>query len=351
MVDPMSYNILEIYDNSLLDNIKKYRITFFGNILCKKRQKKGHYIFSYSNKVGITKILSYIKSIFHLISFVVLKKPKLIHFQWFKMPIIDIFLLFFLKARRIKIVFTAHNILPHNTRYRYYFQYLLIYFLAEKVIVHSENTKYELIKKFNIQSEKIYVVPMGLFFQKEISPIKMKENITISFLGSISEYKGIDLFIKSILNYRNKYKKIKFNIIGKGKIPNIEKIMKREDVYIINDFVSDLEFEKFLGSSDIVVLPYKMISQSAVLFSAIAYQIPCIVSDVGGISEPFDLFKIGWKIDINNGVNDLVNIYEVLEVHPEVLRQMRNDLNLWQTIFDYYSWENIGIKTEMVYNV
>ena len=54
-------------------------------------------IYNYSHLNGILKFLSYFKSQFLLIYLVLIGKPDCIHFQWFKVPILDYIIVFVLK--------------------------------------------------------------------------------------------------------------------------------------------------------------------------------------------------------------------------------------------------------------
>ena len=51
--------------------------------------------------------------------------------------------------------------------------------------------------------------------------------------------------------------------------------------------------------SDVLLLPYKEISQSGVLLSGLKYKKTFIVSNVGGLTQPFNLGKVGWVLENN----------------------------------------------------
>ena len=50
-------------------------------------------------------------------------------------------------------------------------------------------------------------------------------------------------------------------------------------------FVSDAELPAYFRRADLVVLPYREIEQSGVLFTALAFGKPLLLSDVGGFGE------------------------------------------------------------------
>jgi glycosyltransferase involved in cell wall biosynthesis len=53
----------------------------------------------------------------------------------------------------------------------------------------------------------------------------------------------------------------------------------------VSRFVPDDEVAAYFERADLVVLPYREIDQSGVLFTALAFAAPLLVSDVGGFAE------------------------------------------------------------------
>lgn len=140
-VDPMSYNNLAIYDKNLLSNIKQ-EVLFIGNVKYKgdKLGDKMRLIFTYSNfKYDIFKSLFYIFNLLQLLLIILKESPKVIHIQWFKLPSFDfiyIKLLKFIKPK-IKIVHTAHNVLPHNSGDKHIGIYNKLYNKVDQIITMS----------------------------------------------------------------------------------------------------------------------------------------------------------------------------------------------------------------------
>jgi glycosyltransferase involved in cell wall biosynthesis len=57
------------------------------------------------------------------------------------------------------------------------------------------------------------------------------------------------------------------------------------NVRLVPRFVADAELPAYFARADLVVLPYREIEQSGVLFTALAFGKPLLVSDVGGFAE------------------------------------------------------------------
>jgi len=72
-----------------------------------------------------------------------------------------------------------------------------------------------------------------------------------------------------------------------GKEPVLSSIDDSHKTYytIIDRFVSDEEMAEILTISDAMVMPYRSATQSGILANAINFKLPCIVSDVEGLTE------------------------------------------------------------------
>lgn len=354
-IDPMSYNNLQEYDDRLIKNINlDRRMCFMNNKYTGELKKDLFKIYDYSDKNFIIKNISYIKSQIYLLNWIINNEKyyKLVHFQWLKNPYIDWILIKLIKKKtKLKVIYTAHNVLPHDTGNKYYSIFKKIYLEVDKLIVHTINTKSTIMEKFGIENEKIKIVPHGKLGKEhyKISNNHLsKERITLLFIGEIRENKGIDILINSW----NDKLDLKYNLIiagrAKDEIKNmLKKLQKFKNVKLDIRFLEDEEFEKYIINSDIILLPYREISQSGVLMSAINYRKHVIISDRGGLKDIFEFGDFGWIMDkVNedelNRILDNINVEQLNEKERNTLK--------WDCLDEYYSWENIGKKTSYIYN-
>ena len=84
----------------------------------------------------------------------------------------------------------------------------------------------------------------------------------------------------------------------------IEELNIKNQVIWFDEFISNKKIEKLMILSDLLVLPYHFASQSGVLSQAWQYEIPSIVTNVGGLPEYVEDGKSGYVVD-NNDFNDL----------------------------------------------
>ena len=361
IVNPKGYGNLSSYDSSLISELKGVDSVYYTNVKFESSKIKcpTYQIFRYSDKKLISKGISYLKSQISLYNYTIKFKPKIIHFQWFKIPHIDYYFSFFLKRRGIKIVHTVHNILPHDSGLKYFRIYQKIYRFVDALIVHSELTKKELESKFGIEADKIHVIPHGILRmertnQSNVDLVKsefeeeyqLKDKVVFSLLGSINKYKGVGLVIDAWQNAEINNTSDKHLIIaGNGKFDELEKLSSSKNSTVLNRFLSDDEFVALVQLSDYVLLPYLQISQSGVLFTVLNEKTKIIVSKRGGLPEPFQFGKIGYILKELDSINLAETILEASKESDYAPKE-----KIWEDINEFYSWNSIGLKTSDLYH-
>ncbi len=376
-IDPMSYGTIAQYDRMLLNGIvnniieshdQKYRIKYFCSRLLPYKYScpiKTSKIFFY-NKIptslfkGISYLLSYIILLIHTIY----TRPDKIHIQWIRLPKLDLLFLKIFKRLNCEIIYTAHNLVPHNNSKRSKeLEFKKYYKKVDKIIVHSVNTKLELNKTFGIDINKIFVIAHGLLpieadnskVETEIQNINKQFNlrgkIVISCLGVQSNYKGSDLIVDAWNNNSELHQNgnVLLIIAGKSKNINFNSIKRYSNVVIEEGFLTNERYLAYLKLSDITLLPYRQISQSGSLLTALREKIPVMVSSVGGLTDPLKIADVGWSLGMPNEIN-LSNCLIDLLKKPKEISQKKDNEGEWSKLFHALSWDGIGKNTLEIYN-
>ena len=294
------------------------------------------------------------------------KKPDVIHFQF--LPLLEFFKTYELqkfdeyKALGIKIVYTVHNVLPHNIEQKYKDVYQKVYQKSDKLIVHTKQAQRKLIEDFGIPEEKIELIPHGLLETnhkdkekneaRKILKIK-KDRELVLFFGGISPYKGLEFLIDTWNKVEQKEKKLLI-IAGSGPKKYLNKLN-----YLIEDknlsrsietrfyFIPDEELSLLLDASDIVVYPYKKITQSGALFLGMGKGKPVITTKVGGFLEVIREGENGEMVEYGNAVEFAERINYLLQ--NDNYRKLLAE-NALKEMKEKYSWDLIAKKTLTVYN-
>lgn len=164
--------------------------------------------------------------------------------------------------------------------------------------------------------------------KKKLAKAKLglKDNISyLTFFGLIREYKGLDLLIKSMVKISKKKSNVKLLIVGENyeslnKYKNlIKKNHLENEVIFINNFIDQDNVKYWFCSSDLIIQPYKIASQSGITPLALQFEIPTVCTNVGGLSEIILNEKDGFLCNPN--VEDLEKkILTALDYNQDILK-------------------------------
>jgi D-inositol-3-phosphate glycosyltransferase len=308
-----------------------------------------------------------------LIRYAATAKPRILHILWNnKFEFFDrTLLMLYYKFLRKKIVLTLHNVNSgrrdcrdtHLNRLTLRIQYRL----ADRIFVHTEKMKVELIEEFGEQEARVTVIPFGInnaVPNTDLNPSDARRRVgireserTILFYGHIAPYKGLEYLISAfheLLARREDYR-----LIIAGRPKNCEEYWKairdaidadiRKGLVILRaDFIPDEETEVYFKAADVVVLPYRYIYQSGVLLLGYSFGLPVLAADVGSLKDEIVEGKTGFVFM----PEDPVDLAKAIE------RYFASDLyahlnNRRQEIRDYatrrHSWDTVGQITMGVY--
>jgi len=328
-------------------------------------QKKGS---SYFRK-AINIIRFYLFQAKHLL----FRKRGITHFQWLdRYYITDRILLPLLsRLRGHKTVLTVHNVNAgkRDNRDSLYNRLTLsiVYKLCNHLIVHTESSKKELINEFNVNPDKISVIRHGMN-NKVLYRGLTKEEATrdfnieknqkvILFFGNIDYYKGLDILIDSI-NYLNNDRKKDIVLLIAGNYKShdyydlIRKMLNESEyknqIIAHIKFIADEDIEKYFLASDCIILPYRDIYQSGVLFMAYNFGLPAIATRVGNFENDILDGKTGILTDSVDAVALAKSIekYFDSDIYKN-LSESRKFIRDWSS--GIYSWNSIGDETYNLY--
>mgnify|MGYP003940389537 CR=1 FL=1 len=368
-IDPNSYSNMEIYGRDLLNNVEGYEILFAGNKqFDAEKNKRFNFIPLYSyNKFSnkIMQIISYFVSQIRLVLYVFYTKPDIIHIQWLKVYSLDVLVFSVIKKiTQTKIVFTAHNILPHDTGDRYLSIFNKMYLLVDGIVIHSKNSYNEFKERFNHVSYKVSVIDHGLLdyrikeedLKNNIQNLRHKLNVDSKvmiylLIGKMHYYKGYDLVIDAWINSPelNNRAEVCLIIAGSGNIKELELVSSSDNIHIINEFLSDIDFVSLINLSDVVLFPYRKISQSGVLSVVLNEKKASIVSNVGGLSDIFEIGKVGGVFKTLEREDIESKILEFIK-NGKLAVEANNYMKEWSKVHDYLNWSRIGKLTSSTYN-
>jgi D-inositol-3-phosphate glycosyltransferase len=246
-----------------------------------------------------------------LIRYAARRKPKMLHILWNnKIEIFDrTILMLYYKMQGKKIALTAHNV--NQARRDAKDSYLnrltlrIQYRLCDHIFVHTQKMKDELCQDFGITERAVTVIRHPLnnaFPDTDLAPVEAKRILglrdnekAILFFGRIRPYKGIEHLLDAFQLLAAKHMNYRLIIAGEPKKGSeayrdqiqqtVEREFKLNQIILKIQFIPDEEMELYLKAADVLVLPYKEIFQSGVLFLAYSFGLPVVATDVGSFRE------------------------------------------------------------------
>jgi glycosyltransferase involved in cell wall biosynthesis len=210
------------------------------------------------------------------------RSAELVHFQWLPVQHLDGPLL----PRGRPLVLTAHDILPREPHAGQRGAQRRLYGRFDALITHSEHGRARLRDELGVPGERVHVIPHGAFAHlaqgSEQPPPFASERPVVLFFGLLRPYKGIELLLDAWRGVEG----AELWIAGMPRM-DIAPLRARAPAGVSFDarFIPEQQLRGYFHRADIVVLPYLQADQSGVLFTALAFGKPLLLSDVGGFAQ------------------------------------------------------------------
>jgi len=209
------------------------------------------------------------------------------HYQWLAVPQVDDRLL----PRDRPVVLTAHDVLPREPQPGQRAGLIRAYRRADAIVVHSEHGRRRLLDEAGADPATVHVIPHGAFthfaaapdgpLPPELAETPPDRPVVLCF-GLMRPYKGIDVLLEAWRGIED----ADLWIVGRPRMDTAPlRAAAPANVRFVERFVSDAELPALFRRADLAVLPYREIDQSGVLFTALAFGTPLVLSDVGGFRE------------------------------------------------------------------
>ena len=320
------------------------------------------------------KALRILKYYARLIPYAAAAEPRIFHILWnYKLEYFDrTLLMLYYKLCGKKIVLTLHNVNAGKrdsndsllNRLTLSFQYRL----ADHFFVHTNKMKRELVEDFRVPERAVAVIPYGInnaVPNTELTNVEARQRLgipngqnAILFFGNLGPYKGVEFLVAAFQRILTRNANCLLIIAGKPRggcekyIAEIQEAINsfgiQEQVRLRIEYIPDEEVEMYFKAADVLVLPYKHIFQSGILFLAYSFGLPVIATDVGSFREDIIEGKTGFLCR----PADPVDLAEAIEAY--FASDLHKGLdNRRQEIQDYanarHSWDKVSDLTLSAY--
>ena len=358
------------------------RVDFIGNDAMRDDASLGYANVRYLNlrrdqdpkATLFVKIKRLTRYYYKLMTYAASTNAPIIHILWLnKCVYFDRTLLnIYYKLMGRRVVFTAHNI---NVKERDGGDTFLnrvtlrfMYRLVDHIVVHSTKMKEQLINEYGVLARNVTVIPFGINnhvpsttltrdHARKLLGINTDRKV-ILFFGRIAKYKGLDQLIEAYAELRKSSSDALLIIAGNIKggddsywnevHSSIVKHKLHGSIVQHIQYIPDENVEIYFKAADVLLLPYRSIFQTGVLFLAYNFGLPAVVTDVGSLKEEIVEGETGF----------VARPGDVSDLAVTIDRYFKSDLYKGlatnrQKIIDYahekYSWSTVAEKTCAVY--
>jgi len=227
--------------------------------------------------------------------------------------------------------------------------------------------KLELIEDFGVQSAQITVIPFGInnsVPDTQLTPAQAKRQLGVKdgkrvllFFGRIRPSKGLEYLIAAFRE--NLIRPDDYQLVIAGRPDKCESYwtaireMIRPDVQsgrilLRPESIPDDETEVYFKAADVLVLPYRHIFQSGVIFLGYNFGLPVLATDVGSLRDDIEEGKTGFLFR----PEDPVDLARTIEKYfaSDLYRELNSRR---QEIRDYalerHSWDEVAQRTMRIY--
>lgn len=201
------------------------------------------------------------------------------------------------RKKGVKVLAITDNVIPHE-KFPAKNQ-LANYFIkgCDGFITMSKAVMKDLEKFTGTPHRKYLLHPLYTSFGEKLDKMAARralgllegDNIVL-FFGLIRAYKGLDLLIDAF-NELKSQPGIKLLIAGefyKDIQPYLDQMDKygiRDQVLLHGKFIANEDVKLYFSAADLVALPYKSATQSGVTQVSFQFEVPTLVTNVGGLGE------------------------------------------------------------------
>lgn len=228
-----------------------------------------------------------------------------------------------IKLLGYKLVWTAHNVLPHEPVFgdsRELKARRWLVDLADLVVAHSDSTINEL-EKIGLHPKKYTIIPHGSYvdvYQNNISKIKARQEFGLTdshfvylFLGQVRDYKGVDRLLEAYSYVRTENTIL--IIAGVCHDLDLRKLLSvfRDNSVIWHDgMIPDEKLQVYFNAADVVVLPFKKITTSGSALLALSFGRAVIVPALGDLAKlPSSVSYIYTSTPVNGLKESMIRAY------------------------------------------
>ena len=260
-----------------------------------------------------------------------------------------------------RMVLTAHDVTLHQDHRLLGPIYKMIYRLPDHIVVHGEASRDQLCDDLGVDEKRVSIMPHGeyaFFISGDAEPSREEararlrldsDDEVILIFGFLREHKGLEDQLDVWSEIVGERPAARLVIAGD---PSGLAARKRDQV--LNRaksmgavchlrYIPFGEVSTFFAAADLMVLPYRTITQSGVLHLAQSLEVPVVASSVGALPEAISDGVTGILVPPGSPTELTAAIARLLG-DPELRAHLAHAAR--ERVIEDGSWETIAERTE-----
>jgi len=221
----------------------------------------------------------------------------------------------------VKIIAITDNVIPHEKRVgdKVFANYFIN--ACDGFITMSKAVMNDLEKFTNTTHKKYLLHPLYTSFGEKLNKQQARAALNLPvdkqivlFFGLIRKYKGLDMLLDAMKELKSQ-PNIVLVVAGEfyeDKQPYLDLIEKHQietQVILHAKFIANEDVKLYFSAADLVALPYRSATQSGVTQVSFHFEVPTLVTNVGGLGEIIPDKVAGYVVEPNGkeiaqGIND-----------------------------------------------
>lgn len=262
----------------------------------------------------------------------------------------------------VRIIYTVHNVLPHEAGPHDKRAFGRIYQSADRLICHSAHAKSRLIAEFGCSPQQITVIPHGPLFAGpgNVGSTEARhalglplEGCILLFQGIIRPYKGVDFLLQAWKSAMEKGLRGTLVIAGTGEDALLTHIRNEisnsglaSTVRLLLRFVTVEELDHLYQAADVLLYPYSAVTTSGALLTGIGHRKAIVATALPAFEEL-----------LRDDQNALLVIYGDVEALARAMVRLASDGKLRAKLSEHTlpsstavpGWDAIALKTVECY--
>ena len=256
------------------------------------------------------------------------------------------------------LVFTAHNAFPHDIDSPDRIALAASIDCAHVIVCHTEQMVRQLQEELGVTAP-IEVIPHGPLFadftlpprEEAATRLGLDAGPIVLFFGLARPYKGLDLLSEAWPQVSIAFPDARLLVVGRA-LDDVARdhqsaIEALPATMVVDGYVAVKEMLDYYAVSDIVVLPYRAISQSGALMTAVGLGRPTVVTPIEGLIEQTRHIKSAIVSEKVTGIAIAEAVIAGLKIRDE-LRQVALDDR--QVVAESSTgWASVANRTHSLY--